>query len=652
MKKLCIIAAGFLCSLVSSAQSDSTTSTLEEVVVTANRFPQKQQQTGKVLTIISRELLEKSSGKNVGEILNQYAGLTVIGSNNNPGTNLDIYTRGSGLGNTLILVDGTPIYDVSSISSAFDLNFFTPEMIERIEILKGGQSTAYGSDAVAGVINIITKKTFKKPFQFNSSLAAGSFGSYKLGAGISGSKKDLGYSLQYQYLSTDGLSSALDSTGKAGFDKDGLQQHNLSGGLNGKFNGRLSWKLMGQMNQYKADLDANAFNDDKDNTVDNKNYLAGAGLSYQWGAAEVHGNYNFNSTTRNYLDDSLSVGSFSKFSRSNYSGLSHFAELYATVKANDRWTFLLGGDARLQRTDQYFLSISSYGPYENTLSEDSANIKMYSGYASAFFNSGKGLFFEAGGRINSHSLYGTNLTYTLNPSFVYRNWKFFANLSSAFKAPTLYQLYDAQSGNPALKPERSLSFETGLQFNALEQAWQSRAVYFSRKLRDGIDYSFVDFRYFNNNRATDQGLEVETMYRKGKWNVSFNYTFLTGEVNTVKYRYDPSSFSYIPDGDTTYNYQFRRPAHSLNISAGYQLNPKLFLSLHGRYAGERKEPRFMETPLGIDPYFVMDLYGEYRINTRCKLFLDLKNLLNADYIDINGFTTRPLNFMGGLSLTL
>jgi vitamin B12 transporter len=627
-------------------------STMEEVVVTANRFPQKQQQTGKVLTVIPRAVLEKSSGRNIGEILNQYAGLTVIGANNNPGTNLDVYTRGSGIGNTLILVDGSPVYDVSSISSAFDINFFTPEMIERIEILKGGQSTVYGSDAVAGVINIITKKVFKKPLQFNSTLAAGSFGSYKLGAGISGTKKDLGYSLQYQYLRTDGLSSAFDSTGKGSFDKDGLKQHNLSGGLNGKFNERLSWKLMGQMNLYKADLDANAFNDDKDNTVNNKNYMAGAGLAYQWGSAYIHANYNLNSTTRNYLDDSMSVGSFSKFSRSEYKGLSHFAELYANIKATDHWTFLVGGDARIQRTDQYFLSISSFGPYENQLSEDSANIKMYSGYASAFLHTGKGFFFEAGGRINNHSLYGTNATYTINPSFVSGNWKFFANLASAFKAPTLYQLYDAQSGNPALKPERSMSFEGGIQFSAMEQAWQSRAVYFSRKLKDGIDYSFVDFRYFNNNRATDKGLELESMFRKGKWNINFNYTYLTGEVNTVKYRYDPSSFSYIPDGDTTYNYQFRRPAHSLNLFVGYQLHKKLFLSLHGRYAGERKEPRFMKAPLEIDPYFVLDIYGEYRVNARCKFFLDLKNLLDADYIDINGFTTRPINFMGGIILTL
>ena len=127
MKRFMFMTALVLSSAGVFSQSDSSVTTLDDVVITANRFPQKQQQTGKVLTVIPRSILEKSTGKNMGEILNQYAGLTVIGSNNNPGTNLDVYTRGAGLGNTLILIDGVPIYDVSSISSAFDLNFFTPD---------------------------------------------------------------------------------------------------------------------------------------------------------------------------------------------------------------------------------------------------------------------------------------------------------------------------------------------------------------------------------------------------------------------------------------------------------------------------------------------------------------------------------------------
>ncbi|HSF45284.1 MAG TPA: TonB-dependent receptor [Chitinophagaceae bacterium] len=651
MKRLFLMTVFIMSGAGVYSQTDSAT-TLDDVVITANRFPQKQQQTGKVLTVIPRAILEKSTGKNMGEILNQYAGLTIIGSNNNPGTNIDVYTRGAGLGNTLILVDGVPIYDVSSISSAFDLNFFTPDMVERVEILKGGQSTVYGSDAVAGVINIIPRKSARKPLQLNASAAAGSFGTYKFGAGISGAQKDFNYNLQYQFLSTEGLSSALDTVSGKSFDKDGLKQHNITAGLNGKFSEKLSWKVMGQANLYDAELDANAFGDDGDNTVDNKNYMAGAGLTYELSKSTLHANYNLNSTRRFYLDDSISIGGFSKFSTSDYKGLSHFAELYANTKISEHFSFIAGVDARFQKTEQDFLSISDFGPYENNLSGDSARINMYSAYASVFLNSGKGFFLEAGTRWNHHSLYGSNLTYTLNPSYVSGRWKFFFNLSSAFKAPTLYQLYDAYSGYPALKPERSTSYEAGIQLMALENTWQTRVVAFARKLKDGIDYSFVDYRYFNNNEATDKGIELESIFRKGKWNFTFNYTYLTGEVNTVKYVYDPNSFSYIPDGDTSYNYQFRRPKHTVNVFAGYQFTSKFFASVHTRFAGKRYEPRFMDSPIELDGYTVFDLYGEYRFSKSFKLFLDVKNLFDAEYIDINGFTTRPINFMAGVNFLI
>ena len=301
----------------------------------------------------------------------------------------------------------------------------------------------------------------------------------------------------------------------------------------------------------------------------------------------------------------------------------------------------------MQQTTQHSLSISDFGPYETSLSGDSAKINIYSLYASGFFNYKDRFFLEMGTRFNHHSLYGDNMTYTINPSVLIKNFKVFVNLSSAFKAPTLYQLYDPVSGYNMLKPEKSVSFEAGVQYNALENRWQSRAVFFQRKLKDGIDYSFVDYRYFNNNSATDKGIELESYYKKDKLNLSANYTYVDGEVNTIKYVYDPNSFSYIPDGDTTYNYQFRRPAHTLNISAGYQFTKHLFVSTNLRFAGKRYEPRFQEAPIPLDPYQVADLYTEYKFTPKFRVFLDLKNIFNTGYIDIYGFNTRERNFMAG-----
>ena len=112
----------------------------------------------------------------------------IVGSQSAFGTNQDVYLRGASVGNTLILIDGMPMYDPSSISSNFDLNLITVDECERIEILKGAQSTLYGSDAVAGVINIFTKKGKSlKPIGGNASVNAGTYGTLRGTFGLNGS---------------------------------------------------------------------------------------------------------------------------------------------------------------------------------------------------------------------------------------------------------------------------------------------------------------------------------------------------------------------------------------------------------------------------------------------------------------------------------
>ncbi|KAF0235749.1 MAG: iron complex outermembrane recepter [Chitinophagaceae bacterium] len=145
------------------AQKDSTsTKVLDEVVVTANKLEQKQSSTGKVITIIGKDQLDKSVGRTVAQVLNETAGITINGAYNNAGTNQSVFMRGAASGRTLILMDGIPVSDPSQINNEFDLNLFSINDVERIEICRGAQSTVYGSDAIAGVINIITIKPNEK----------------------------------------------------------------------------------------------------------------------------------------------------------------------------------------------------------------------------------------------------------------------------------------------------------------------------------------------------------------------------------------------------------------------------------------------------------------------------------------------------------
>ena len=189
-KKIFIVAAVIISSQLlaqpvpQSSEGDSLSKTLDEVVFIANKYPKKQSETGKVITVINRFQLDRSGGKTLGEVLNTVAGTTVIGANNNLGTNQTVSIRGASAGNVLILIDGIPVNDPSVITNYFDLNLFSIDQIERIEIMKGGQSTLYGSDAVAGVINIITRKNIKNKLGINAGVTAGSYNTFKENLGF------------------------------------------------------------------------------------------------------------------------------------------------------------------------------------------------------------------------------------------------------------------------------------------------------------------------------------------------------------------------------------------------------------------------------------------------------------------------------------
>src|ERR1700742_747048 len=152
---------------------DTSRRQLDQVVVTATKYPVKQSQTGKAVIVVTHEELEKAAGKPLGEVLSEQAGITVSGALNAPGTNQSIFIRGAGSGRALILVDGVPVTDPTQTDNSFDINLIPVSMIERIEISKGAQSTLYGSDAIAGVVNIITiKPDIKTPFSGKASLSA------------------------------------------------------------------------------------------------------------------------------------------------------------------------------------------------------------------------------------------------------------------------------------------------------------------------------------------------------------------------------------------------------------------------------------------------------------------------------------------------
>ena len=648
MKKVFVVAA-IIFSSHSFAQDSSLNNghPLDRVVITTNKFPKKQSQTGKVVSVIDRTTLDQMGGRTLGEILNTVSGTTINGANNNAGTNQRISIRGASDGNVLLLVDGIPVNDPSVISNYFDLNFFHPSQIERIEVLKGGQSTLYGSDAVAGVINIITRKNATKKIVPFASASYGSYGSFSGTAGIRGRQEKTSYNLSYTYNGSNGFSAAYDtSAGKK--DKDGYKQHIIRGDFGLALSKNLHWNILANFSRYQADIDAAAYTNDNDFIAKNRNVQAGTGLTWKHGNGSLRLNYHFNYVDRFYLDDSTDRASFSYFSRSNYIGRTHFAELYENIKWK-RFSLLAGIDHRIYNTTQVYSSVSMFGPYETKL-EDTARMWQTSPYASLIYNYND-LNIELGGRWNHHNIYGNNFTYTFNPSLLLNGKvKIFANLSSAFKTPSLYQLFDPFIGNTALDPEKTFVLEGGAELYV--QNLFARVTPFYRKTKNAIQFIITDpvffsGQYLNINNQENYGGEFELGYRTSDWNINANYTFTKGRISS-----DHTESGGQLTKDTVYNNLYRVPEHAFNIFGSYNITRKISVSSLVRYSGSRLEPVYADVPAELDAYMTVDLSGQYRFNEKLRAFVDFRNITNKKYFDILGYHSRRFNFTVGFDVQL
>ncbi len=337
---------------------------------------------------------------------------------------------------------------------------------------------------------------------------------------------------------------------------------------------------------------------------------------------------------------------------SDYKGNGSFVEWYGNFKLHKHLTLFTSFDHRWQNTDQYYFSKSSYGDYATSLSSDSAKINISSISSSLVYNTEKGFNVELGGRINTHSMYGNNLTYTFNPSYLVNNkWKFAFNLSSAFKAPTLYQLYDGFSGQPNLKPETSVNTELAISFIGT-QHFNLSAVGFIRNTKNGIDYDYINYKYYNYNSKQEHGIELESRYQFKKWNASFNYTYVNGNVNAQNFIYNPATYVYDVKGDTTYAYLTRIPKNTLNLHVSYQFNEKLQIAVFEKIVDQRFEPQYMSAPIEMPGFQLTDFHIQYNINKKITVNAGLKNIFNKQYQEVYGYATRGRNYIIGVRVGL
>ncbi len=616
-----LIACWWLAPNQTIAQQDSVKSyNLNEVVITATKFAKKQSETGKVLTVIDESQIKQSAGKDLSQLLNEQVGMTISGANSNPGKDKSVYLRGAKNEYTIILLDGVPVNDPSGISGgAFDLRLLSLDQVQRIEILKGSQSTLYGTDAIAGVINIITKKGGGKPVGGFGTLSYGSYNSWKATAGLNGSTKTMDYNVGFTRYNTDGISEAKDVSGAGNFDKDGFSQNSFQANLGFNPTAALSIKPFVRYSDFNGKYDAGAFTDDTLNTYRGKLLNWGANALYTLPKGAFHVMYANDKTDRTF------DGTYGK---NQYNGRFNQAEFFFNYDFSKKIQLLTG------------ISRQGLKTLDQTAVEINPSVVITSPYVSLFLHQIGGLSMELGGRYNHHSKYGDNLTYSFNPSYLIQNqMKLFFNLSTGFKAPSVYQLYGQYGANPDLKPEKSNSVEGGAQWFSNDKKFDIRAVMFERKIRDVIIYGYPT--YTNFDTQNDHGLEIEPAVNlSDKIRLKGFYSFVTGKVTS---------------STGQENNLFRRPKNSFGLNAGYQIHSKLFFSANIKTFGKRSDrffnlATFVTEDTTLKAYTLLDVYSEYKFKEGIRFFVDIKNLLNQKYSEVAGYNTLGLNLNAGINL--
>jgi vitamin B12 transporter len=629
------------------AQDTTKFSSLDEIVFSANKYPNKTSLTGKVVNVISREQLERAGAKDLSQVLNEQVGLYLNGANSNAGKDKTVFLRGAKGDHTLITIDGVPVYDATGIGSNFDIRLIPIDNIERIEILKGSQSTLYGSDAIAGVINIITRKHLNKIVKASGVISYGSYNTWNASTTLTGKKNKFDYNIGYSHLNTKGIDETIDTIHSVNRDKDGYKQHNIQ--VNFGVQVSKAWYIKPNLrfSHLHADLDQGAFTDELDYTSTLKNLQAGLRQEINLSKGKLILLYNYNHNSRLYIDDSTkSQNGFSKYSKGEYKSKEHYAEAYVTLPLIAAIQLTAGIDFRQSSTGQNFFSDGSFGPFESKLGKDSLNHKQVGIYGAANFKFGK-LNIETGGRLNNHSEYRNKFVYSVNPSYLLNHlnqrFKLFFNLSSAFRTPSLYQLY-SEYGNRNLKPESGITVEGGGQYFDASDKFTARITYFKRNIKDVIFFYFdpVTFRsiYINQDKQKDHGFEIESsinIYKKTM--LKLMYTYVDGNTTTKT-----------NGKDSTYFNLLRRPRSVFGAYLESQVTKAFYISTHVRSTGKTFDMvGFPAKDITLENYILWSIYAEYGfLNNKLKVFTDLRNISDVKYSEVYGYNSPGFNMYAGL----
>ena len=620
----------------------STSSIQHEIVVTATRLETPAKEVASSVTVITRERLEQSKKATVIEALQEVLGVSII-QNGPPGAAASVFLRGANSEHTLILMDGVELNDPISPSRSFDLAHLTLDNIERIEILRGPQSTLYGSDALGGVVNIISKKGQGKP-KFSLSSVAGSYGTIITSAGINGSTERMHYSLGTSYFRSDGFSSAS-ANYEGNEEKDGYRNLSLWGRLGFRLFDNLDVDLILRTLNTQIDIDngGGAQGDDPNNVQDYnalfiKTQIRNLMLNNSWELKLGLSLVDYDRQHENPADEAHLLDSENGFFKSKLFKIDWQNNLFL----HETNTFTLGIDYQQEQGESEYNSDGIWGPFSSIFPSRRAHVTGF--YLQDQIRLANRFFATLGLRLDDHSQFGSAVTYRLAPAFFIEatQTKFRATYGTAFKSPSLYQLYAPGTflgpiGNAELNPEKSIGWDIGVEQQLLGGKALLAVTYFYNDYKDLINFDFLQ-GYMNIGKAESKGTEILIQARPFD-DMSFNATYTKTKAK---------------DKDTDADL-LRRPKQKFSASLNYNFQKKANINLTFIRIGEQDDMDFSTWPstrLTLTGYSLLNAAASFNLTSSFQIFCRLDNIFNKEYEMIKGYGTPGFSVYGGVNFIL
>jgi vitamin B12 transporter len=639
---LVLIMASLSIALSAGHEEAQKTAIQHDVVVTANRIETPTKEIATSVTVITKQQLEQTKKTFVVEALQQVLGLSILQSGP-AGSSASIMLRGANSEHTLVMIDGVEINDPITPSRTYDFSHLMVDSIERVEILRGPQSPLYGSDAMAGVINIITQKGMGKP-RFHLSLLGGAYRTFSGTAGLSGNIEKFHYSLWASSQTSNGFSAANEAL-EGNSETDGYKNLSVSARASYRASNNIDLDFTARFIDTQSDIDnfGSAFGDDPNNTqtYDSlfvKGYIRGLFLKNRWEQRLTLSMVNSNRDTENPTDEQHPFDS----DRSHYKSGLYKLGWQNNLFLHNTNTLTFGVEYQQERGESSYYSESIWGPSSSSFPLKKADISGI--YIQDQMRLHGVFFLTAGIRLDSHSQSGHSTTYRIAPALFIQetSTKLKATYGTGFKSASLYQLYAPANlwgpiGNENLMPEETTSWDVGIEQDLLDGKVHLGGTYFSSRFENLIDYDYTQ-GYINIAKASSKGFE-------------FLLEFSPGEDLVFS-----ASYSHIVAKDrNTGDPLLRRPKDKFaaRVNIGFLKKGHLDLSL--TYVGKRDDQEWIDwisTRVQMDPFTLANAVFSYDIQPSIQVFVRLDNILDQRYELIKGYGTPGFSVYGGFKIQL